>query len=327
MKTRKLGPDGPQVSAIGLGAMGMSQSYGRRNDEESLRTLHRALDLGLNFIDTADVYGNGSNEILVGEGLRTRRDDAFLATKFGLATDPTGPSGVNGRPEYVRQACDASLQRLRVDWIDLYYLHRLDPTVPIEETVGAMSRLVESGKVRFLGLSEVSAATLKRAVTVHPIQALQSEYSIWTRDIEESILPACRELDISLVAFSPLGRGFLAGTVKNIDELPEDDARRKFPRFRDENLTANLKLLQPLEEMSARKGCKPAQLALAWVLSRGEDVIPIPGTKRISYLEENIEALAIELTPAEVARIDEIAPAGFASGDRYAPAQMKLVDR
>ncbi len=327
MKTRQLGPNGPQVSAIGLGAMGMSQSYGERNDEQSIRTVHRALDLGLDFIDTADVYGKGANEILIGQALRSRRSEAFLATKFGLTSDAGASSGVNGRPEYVSQACNASLQRLQVEWIDLYYLHRMDPNVPIEDTVGAMSRLVEEGKVRLLGLSEVSTTTLKRAIGVHPIHALQSEYSIWTRDIEESILPACRELGITLVAFSPLGRGFLAGTVKGIAGLPADDARRNFPRFSDDNLSANLKLLEPLEEMAARKGCKPAQLALAWVLSRGAEVIPIPGTKRISYLEENIEALDIELTPAELARIDEIAPVGAASGERYGAAAMKMVDR
>jgi aryl-alcohol dehydrogenase-like predicted oxidoreductase len=327
MKTRRLGPNGPHVSAIGLGAMGMSQSYGERNDEQSIRTVHRALDLGLNFIDTADVYGKGANEVLIGQALSTRRREAFLATKFGLISDAGASQGVNGRPEYVSQACNASLQRLQVGWIDLYYLHRMDPNVPIEDTVGAMSRLVEDGKVRFLGLSEVSAATLRRAIAVHPIHALQSEYSIWTRDIEESILSACRELGVSLVAFSPLGRGFLAGTVKDVEGLPADDARRSFPRFRDANLAANLKLLEPLEELAASKGCKPAQLALAWVLSRGDEVIPIPGTKRISYLEENIEALEIELTPAEVARIDEIAPVGAATGERYGAASMKLVDR
>lgn len=328
MKTRRLGWNGPSVSALGLGCMGMSQSYGVRNDEESIATILSALDAGLNFLDTADMYGNGDNELLAGKAIRGRRHDVFLATKFGFTWNEKGERlGVNGKPEYVRQACEASLRRLQVDAIDLYYLHRVDPEVSIEDTVGAMSALVREGKVRYLGLSEVSAATLRRAHTVHPITALQSEYSLWTRDPEAEVLPACRELGLGFVPFSPLGRGFLTGQIKSADDFPEDDMRRTLPRFQGENFQKNLQLVQRVEALARVKGCRSSQLALAWVLAQRDEVVPIPGTKRRSYLQENIGALELELIAEDLARIDAVAPRGVAAGPRYTEPAMRLVNQ
>lgn len=309
--------------------MGMSQSYGDFNgkDEESIATIHRALDLGVNFLDTADVYGTGHNEELVGKAIRDRRSEVFLATKFGLAWGKDRlPQDVNGKPEYVREACEASLRRLGVDAIDLYYLHRVDPNTPVEETVGAMAQLVQQGKVRFLGLSEVSAATLRRAYSIHPIAALQSEYSLWTRDVEAEILPTCRELGIGFVPFSPLGRGFLTGQIKSTQDLTEDDMRHKLPRFQGNNFQRNLELVQRIEEIATEKGYKPAQLALAWVLAQGDKIIPIPGTKRQTYLEENIAALDLVLSEDDLKRIDEVVPQGSVAGLRYPEALMRTVN-
>jgi len=326
MKKRRLGRNGPAVSAIGLGCMGMSEFYGPTDEAESVATIRRALDRGLDFLDTADAYGPFTNEELVGRAIRGRRQEVFLATKFGLmrSADPAY-RGVCGRPDYVRSACEASLKRLGVDVIDLYYQHRVDPEVPIEETVGAMASLVQEGKVRFLGLSEAGPQTIRRAHAVYPITALQSEYSLWTRDHEDGALPVCRELGIALVAYSPLGRGFLTGTLAAPDDLAADDFRRTNPRFQEENFRKNLALAGLIRQMAAGKGCTAAQLALAWVLSRGEDIVPIPGTKRRKWLEENIAALEVTLTDEEQRRLEAIAPKGVASGERYGEAMMNFM--
>ena len=329
MQKRHLGKNGPLVSALGLGCMGMSEFYGARDDAESIATIHRSIDLGSDFLDTADVYGFGDNEVLVGKAIKGIRDKVFLATKFAILRDRNNPSvrGVSGSPDYVRSACDASLKRLGVETIDLYYQHRVDPKVPIEETVGAMAGLVTAGKVRHLGLSEASAETIRRAHKVHPIAALQSEYSLWTRDPEEEIIPTTRELGIAFVAYSPLGRGFLTGQIKRFEDFAPDDYRRNSPRFQGENFQKNLDLVARVEAIAKEKKCAPGQLALAWLLARGEDMIPIPGTKRRKYLEENIGALNIKLTPEERRRIDEVAPHGAASGARYPEQMMAMVNR
>jgi aryl-alcohol dehydrogenase-like predicted oxidoreductase len=328
MPRRPLGRTGVTVSAIGLGCMGMSEFYGARSDEESIKVIQHALDIGIDFLDTADIYGIGHNEELVGRAMRDRRDRAFVATKFANVRDEKGNFlGVNGRPEYVRQACDASLKRLGISTIDLYYQHRVDPDTPIEDTVGAMADLVKQGKVRFLGLSEAAPQTMRRAVKVHPIAALQTEYSLWTRDPEEEVLPTCRELGIGFVAYSPLGRGFLTGQIKSLDDLAPDDWRRQGPRFQPENFHKNLDLVKQIGEMARRKGVTPSQLALAWVLHKGEDIIPIPGTKRIKYLDENAAAVHIKLTPEEIAELDAALPPGAAAGLRYPDQAMQAVNR
>ena len=315
MKKRKLGSQGLVVSELGLGCMGMSQFYGPRDDTESTATLERAIELGLDFFDTADIYGTGHNEELVGKVLRKHRNRVIIATKFGNLVLPDGTRAINGRPEYVRSACDASLKRLGVDHVDLYYQHRVDKNVPIEETVGAMADLVRQGKVRYLGLSEASAKTIRRAHAVHPISALQSEYSLWTRDYEDEVIPTLRELEVGFVPFSPLGRGLLSGAL---GELPADDMRRKIsPRFEGDNLDQNLKVVARLKEIAGEKGITPSQLALAWVLAQGDDMVPIPGTKRRKYLEENIAAASVKLSKSDLARIEEAAPKGFAAGGRY----------
>jgi aryl-alcohol dehydrogenase-like predicted oxidoreductase len=328
VKTRQLGRNGPKVSAIGLGCMGMSQSYGTPDRAESLATIHRALDLGITFLDTADVYGPFTNEELVGEAIRGRREEVFLATKGGLVSDsPGNPSGVDGSPDHLRSACEASLRRLGVQSVDLYYLHRVDPKVPIEDSVRAMAGLVDAGKVRYLGLSEVSPQSLRRAQSIHPITAVQSEYSLWTRDPEEGVLPACRELGIGFVPFSPLGRGFLSGTVRGLEGLPEEDFRRRLPRFQGDNLSRNLDLVDRLSALAAAKNCTAAQLALAWVLAQGEEIVPIPGTKRRKYLEENAAAVELRLSASDLRSIEEAVPKGGAHGDRYSPAQLTLVNQ
>ncbi|MFN7988431.1 MAG: aldo/keto reductase [Thermoanaerobaculia bacterium] len=327
MEMRPLGRQGLTVSAQGLGCMGMSEFYAGRDDVESVATIHRALDLGVVFLDTADMYGPHTNEVLVGKAIRARRREVVLATKFGNVRGADGAFlGVNGKPEYVRSACDASLSRLGVDVIDLYYQHRVDKSVPIEETVGAMAELVRAGKVRFLGLSEASPATIRRAHATHPISALQSEYSLWTRDPEDGVLAACRELGIGFVPYSPLGRGFLTGRFRRWEDLPEGDYRRFHPRFVGENFGKNLEVVAKVEEIAREKGCTPAQLALAWVHAQGTDVVPIPGTKTRARLEENVGALAVRLTKADLARIDAVAPKGFTAGPRYPDMAMKAID-
>lgn len=329
MRTRTLGKTGLTVSAIGLGCMGMSEFYGETDDAESVATIRRALDLGLTFLDTADAYGPFKNEELVGRAIRGRRNEIVLATKFGITRDAVDPNtrGISGRPEYVRAACEGSLRRLGVDEIDLYYQHRVDPNTPIEDTVGAMARLVEEGKVRFIGLSEAGADTLRRGHKVHPITALQSEYSLWTRDPEDEMLSNCRDLGVGFVAYSPLGRGFLTGRFKRFEDLPADDYRRNSPRFQGENFQKNLELVKRIEQIAREKDCTPAQLVLAWVLAQGEDIVPIPGTKKRKYLEENIGALDVELTATDLDRIEEVFPRHAAAGARYPEAMMRRVGR
>jgi aryl-alcohol dehydrogenase-like predicted oxidoreductase len=328
MQTRKLGTSGLEVTALGLGCMGMSEFYGAADDRESTDTIHRALELGIRFLDTADMYGVGRNESLVGRAIRGRRDGVVIATKFGNVRGPNGEFlGVSGRPEYVKQACDASLARLGVSHIDLYYQHRVDPNTPIEDTVGAMAELVREGKVRHLGLSEAAPATIRRAARVHPIAALQTEYSLWSRDPEGEIFATCRELGIGFVAYSPLGRGFLTGRFKTPDDIPADDWRRRHPRFDGENFQRNLQLADTVKRLAAEIGCTPAQAALAWVLAQGEDIVPIPGTKHTRYLEDNVGALRVSLSRAQLERLNAAFPAGATAGARYHEQGMRSVNR
>ncbi len=329
MQQRKLGTQGLTVSALGLGCMGMSDFYGSRDDQESINTIHRALELGVTLFDTADMYGPFINEELVGRAIKGRRDDVVIATKFGIVRDPNDASirGINGKPEYVRSACEASLKRLGVDTIDLYYQHRVDPETPIEDTVGAMAKLVSAGKVRYIGLSEAGPDTLRRAHGVHPISSLQTEYSLWSRDPEDEILDVCRELGIGFVAYSPLSRGFLTGQIRHFKDLPEGDYRRQAPRFQGDNFQRNLNLVSRVEEIAKEKGCTPAQLALAWVLAQGSDIVPIPGTKHRQYLEQNVAALDVDLSDTDLQRIDEVAPHGAVAGQRYPEAMMHTVER
>ena len=327
LEKRKLGSQGLTVSALGLGCMGMSEFYTGRDDAESVATIHRAIDLGCTFLDTADVYGPHINEELVGRAIKGRRQEVTLATKFGNVRGPDGSwAGVNGRPEYVKAACDASLQRLGVDYVDLYQQHRVDRTVPIEETVGAMAELVKAGKVRYLGLSEASADTIRRAHGAHPISSVQTEYSLWTRDPEDQVLPACRELGIGFIAYSPLGRGFLTGRFTTFDDLPSDDYRRFHPRFQGANFQKNLDLVRRIQEIAGENHCTPSQLALAWLLARGKEIVPIPGTKKRKYLEENLGAVAVALSATDVARIEDVAPPGVAAGPRYPEQAMRSVN-